>query len=245
MCRAVGAAHLRDQPHVVDSGNRAIAVVFAAGECNLELARQVVKIRMPQQIARDAQSVRSDVKRFARANPGNGAGRHVAHRVAASLARGKARRGEAAHGGRHVFELHKVELNIFARGEMSASRRVIIRNPGKHAQMVRLQHARRDLHAQHLEPRLPLAICAVLQTEGPELLRGDLAALKLLDALFKALNLRLDGFGAVPFLDLRQDFHAHDSWLPTSLPAFKTPYSKNKKTHITRLSGMWASELCD
>src|SRR5882672_771572 len=245
MCRAVGAAHLRDQPHVVDSGHRAIAVVFAAGERNLELARQVVKIGMSQQIARDTKSIRRHVKCFARTNAGDGARRHVTHRVAASFPRGKSRGGQAAHGGRHVFELHKVELNIFARREMSASRRVIIRNPSKHAQLIRLQYARRDLHAQHLEPRLPLAVRAVLQTEGPELFRGDLAALKLLDALFKTLNLRLDGFGAVPFLDLRQNFHAHDSWLPTSLPAFKTPYSKNKKAHMTRLSGMWASELCD
>jgi hypothetical protein len=83
---------------------------------------------------------------------------------------------------------------------MSASRRVIIRNPSKYAQMIRLQYARRNLHAQHLEPRLPLAVRAMLQTEGPELFRGDLAALKLLDALFKTLNLRLDGFSAVPFL---------------------------------------------
>jgi hypothetical protein len=68
--------------------------------------------------------------------------------------------------------------------------------------MIRFQYARRDLHAQHLEPRLPLAVRAVLQTEGPELFRGDFAALKLLDAFFKTLNLRLDGFSAVSFLDL-------------------------------------------
>src|SRR5436309_13385368 len=186
----------------MDSGHRAIAVVLAARERNLELAWQVVKIGMSQQITRNAQSVRRHVKRFARANAGDGAGRHVAHRVAASFPRGKARGGQAAHGAGHVFELHKVELNILARGEMSASRRVIIRNPSKYAQLLRLQHARRDLHAQHLEPRLSLAVGAVLQTEGPELLRGNLAALKLLDALLKTLNLRLDGFGAVPFLDL-------------------------------------------
>jgi hypothetical protein len=43
----------------------------------------------------------------------------------------------------------------------------------------------------------------MLQTERPELFRGDFAAVKLLDALLKTLNLRLDGFGAVPFLDFR------------------------------------------
>src|SRR6266849_2362497 len=155
---------------------------------------------MSQQIARDTQSVRRDIKRFARANAGDGAGRHVAHRVAASFPRGKPRGGQAAHGGRHIFELHKVELNIFARREMSASRRVIIRKPSKYVQMIRLQYARRDLHTQHLEPRLPLAVRAVLQTEGSELFRGDLASLKLLNALLKALNLRFDGFGAVPLL---------------------------------------------
>jgi len=187
---------------------------------------------MAQQIARDAQSVRRHVKCFARANAGDGARRHVAHRVAAGFPRGKARGGQAAHGGGHVFELHKVELNIFARREMSASRRVIIRNPSKHAQLIRLQYARRDLHAQHLEPRLPLAVRAVLQTEGPELVRGDLAALKLLDALLKTPNLRLDGFGTVPFLDL--GFKTSTLMIPGSpllFPRSKCPQSETKSPH--------------
>jgi len=38
----------------------------------------------------------------------------------------------------------------------------------------------------------------MLQTEGPELVRSNSAALQLLNALLKTLNLRLDGFGAVP-----------------------------------------------
>ena len=47
----VAAAHLRDKAHVMDAGNRAIAIVLAARESDLELARQVVKIGMSQEVS--------------------------------------------------------------------------------------------------------------------------------------------------------------------------------------------------
>ncbi len=50
MRRAVVAADLRDEADVVNARDRASAIVLAAGEGNLELARQVMKIRMAQKI---------------------------------------------------------------------------------------------------------------------------------------------------------------------------------------------------
>jgi hypothetical protein len=123
-----------------------------------------------------------------------------------------------------------MELNILARSKVATPRRVIVRKSRQDAQLVRLQDARCDLDTQHLEPRLPLAIGAVLQTKGPELFRGDGAVLKLLNALFEALNLRLDGFGCVSLFDFGQNFHAHDAWLPTSLPSSETSAIQKQKS---------------
>ncbi len=185
----------------MDARNRAIAIVLAAGESDLELARQVVKIGMAQEISGDAQSVRSNVECFAGANAGHRATRDVAHGVSASFAGGKARVGKQAHGGAHVFEFYEMELNVFARGEVAAACRVFVGDNRQYAKLRRRKHARSDLYAKHLEARLPLAIRAVLQAERAELFRRDGAVLKLPDALFKTNDLRFDGFATVPFFD--------------------------------------------
>src|SRR2546422_8667902 len=103
----------------MDSSNRAIAIVLAAGEGDLELARQVVKIGMAQEIPRHAQCVRRHVKRFPGANPGYRAGSHVAYGVTASLPRGKSRIREQTHGGPHILKLHEMKLNVFPCSEVA------------------------------------------------------------------------------------------------------------------------------
>ena len=45
------AADLRDEADVVDARHRAGAIIFATRKRDLELARQIVKIRMPQKIS--------------------------------------------------------------------------------------------------------------------------------------------------------------------------------------------------
>src|SRR6266446_8359579 len=185
----------------MDSSNRAIAIVLAAGEGDLELAWQVVKIGMAQEIPRYAQCVRRHVKRFPRADSGHRAGRNVAHSVTASLARGKPRMGEQAHGGAHVFKFHEMKLNVFSRSEVAPSRRVLVRNLRQHAKLRGLEHARSDLDAQHLEARLPLAVRAVLQAKRAKLFRSEGAALQLLSLFFKTHDLRFDGFPCVPFFN--------------------------------------------
>src|SRR5258708_35877957 len=106
MRRAVVATDLRDEADIVNAGNRAIAIVLAAGESDLELARQVVKIGMTQEVSRNAQGVRRHVKRFGGANTSHPAGREVSHRGTASLARSKPGIGEQAPGAAHAFEGH-------------------------------------------------------------------------------------------------------------------------------------------
>ena len=94
-----------------------------------------------------------------------------------------------------------MELNIFPRGEVSASRRVIIGESCQDAQLFRLQRTGSNFYAQHLEARLPLAIRAVFQAKWAELFRCDRAAQQLLDALFEAAYFRFDGLTAVSFFD--------------------------------------------
>src|SRR5258707_14037531 len=109
MRRAVVATDLRDEADIVNAGNRAIAIVLAAGESDLELARQVVKIGMTQEVSRNAQGVRRHVKRFGGANITPPAGRDAAHRVTASLARSKPGSGEPAHDAAHAFSISGIE----------------------------------------------------------------------------------------------------------------------------------------
>ncbi len=94
-----------------------------------------------------------------------------------------------------------MELNVFTRGQVAAAGRVFVANKRQDAELRGREHPCRDLDAQHLEARLPLAIGAVLQAEWPELLRRDGAALQVPDAFFKPDDLRFDGFAAVPLFD--------------------------------------------
>src|SRR5207245_6106001 len=119
---AIAAAHLSNEPNIVNARDRAVPVIFAAGEGDLELARQIMKLRMPEQITRHAEGVARHVKHFARANAGQRAARDIAHRIAAGFARGQARLGEQPHYRGNVLELHEVELHIFARGNAAARR---------------------------------------------------------------------------------------------------------------------------
>src|SRR5215472_6079319 len=122
MSRTIRTTHLRDEPDVVDSGNGASTIVFAAGKGDLELARQIVEVRMTQQVARNAQRVRSHVKCFSRTNAGNRASGHIAHGVAASFAGGQPAIRKQTHSRRHIFELYEMKLDVFACREMTAAR---------------------------------------------------------------------------------------------------------------------------
>src|SRR5437762_13484432 len=66
-----------------------------------------------------------------------------------------------------------MELDVFAGGEVAAASRVFVRNVREDAKLRGLQNARGDLHAQHLESWLPLAVRAVLQAKGAELFGRD------------------------------------------------------------------------
>src|SRR6266478_1552793 len=125
-----------------------------------------------------------------------------------------------------------MKLNVFPRGQVTSPGRVIVCNSRQHAKLRRLQHTRCDLHSQHLEARLSLAIGAMLQAERPKLLGGDGPALKLLSALFKTDDFRFNSFASMPFFNFRYCRHGHKSSLPglaseMSSPKRKSPHNQS------------------
>ncbi len=60
------------------------------------------------------------------------------------------------------------------------------RNPAK---LIRRQSAERDLDTDHLNTGLPLAVNAILETEGPEQIGGDVAGNHATRLGFEGLDL--------------------------------------------------------
>ena len=71
--------------------------VRAAGEVDLELARQPLAQRVAHEVLERGLGPRRDVEELVRAGAGEVAGHHVAHGVAARLAGGQADGAEGAH----------------------------------------------------------------------------------------------------------------------------------------------------
>src|SRR5581483_10891748 len=228
---AVRAPHACNQSNIVNAGYGAVTIVFATGKRNLELAWQIVKIRMSQQKARHAECVGRYVECFPGANPRQRAGSDVAYRVTAGLPGSEAGIGEQPHHRGDILQPDEVELNVLARGQMATSGRVGIGDVRQHAQLVAIQHARRDLNAHHLDSRLTLAVNAMLQPERAKLFFRDFAAAELADALLKDGDLVSNRFAAVPPLDACQPFRC-------CLRHRLTPKSKKPTRQFV---GEWAS----
>ena len=126
----------------------------AAGEGDLELAPEVLAVRVAEQEAEERVRVGRDVEGLGVADAGQRAGGDVAHAVAAGLAGGDADRGQAAHQVGRVVDVDVVELDVLARGDVQDRRPSTPRParpsrraaPGVHA-------AVGDLDAQHARAR--------------------------------------------------------------------------------------------
>ncbi len=91
-----------DRHHAGIVQQRLRAIRLAAGEADLELARQLLGERVAQEMLHRAIQVRADIRVFARAYARQRAGRHVAHGVAARLARGQPGLRQATHRVRRL-----------------------------------------------------------------------------------------------------------------------------------------------
>ena len=117
---------------------------------------------MAQQKFRQRARIRRDVEHFVLADAGVGAGRHVAHGISASLARGDAGGGEAAHQAGRVVDVDVVKLKILARGDVRDAVGIFLGQLRHGFQLLGVQPAAGNLDALHAG-RVPHRIGALGQ----------------------------------------------------------------------------------
>ena len=113
---------------------------------------------MPQQIARQRLGVRRDVEALVGRHARVRAGRDVAHRVAARLARRQAGVGQQAHRRLDVVQLDEMELHVLPGGDVAEPARVALADARRAPRAARrVSTPLRDFHAQHLARPRPAA----------------------------------------------------------------------------------------
>ena len=145
--------------------HQAAGVLPAAGERDLELAAEVLRVGMAEQEAHDRLRVGRDVEGLVAADAGERAGGDVAHRVAAGLAGGDADRGQAAHDVRRVLDVDEVELEVLPRGDVADAVGVLLGEVGQDVHLLRRHAAEGDLDALHAG-RVPERVRALDQRAG-------------------------------------------------------------------------------
>ena len=168
------------------------AVVGAAGQGDLELARQPGAQRRAEEVPRHRLAVGRDVEGRPAADARVGARRDVADRVRAGLAGGEPGVGHLAHEGPHVLGLHEVELEVLPRGDVPVAPRVHVRALRQHAELRPADNSLGDLHPDHVDAVLALAVDPAGETVLAILLGADFTALELLEH-----GDELGGFGGI------------------------------------------------
>ena len=177
-----------DHGEVVQHALRAIAL--AAGKAHLEFARHLLVERIAQEIMHRVIEVRGDIGVLARAHAGERAGRHVAHRVVAGLARGQSCRGETPHRRRRVRGRHVVQLHRLARRHVHVIRAgPLLEHVRERDQLLRIEAAAGRLDPHHVHAGLALAVATLLQANRREAILGDRPREKRSDARRVAVEL--------------------------------------------------------
>ena len=104
---------------------------------------------MAQQEFRERAGVGRHVERLVRADAGVGAGGHVAHGIAAGLARGDAGGGQAAHDAGRIFDVDVVKLEVLPRGDVGDAVGVFLGQFGQRFELRGVQAADGNLDALH------------------------------------------------------------------------------------------------
>lgn len=140
---AVRSAQAGLETDVVNRGAR--VVLRATLEGDLELARERRRQRVPQEIPGQRIGERGDVKELVLGYTSVRAAGDVAHRVPAGFARGDPDVGEELHRQLHVVQLHEMELDVLARGDVAKATRVALgdRREGVWAAGIRTASERR------------------------------------------------------------------------------------------------------
>ena len=154
---------------------------------------------MADEVADVRAHVGGGVERLSLADAGPGVAGHVAHGVAAALARAEAGVAELADQLRGVGERHVVHLDVLARRDVPlAERHVLLDHPREGLHLLRRDAAERQLHPHHLDVRLALAVDALPQPEADELVAGRLAGEELRGLVVEVVELALQDRDDVP-----------------------------------------------
>ncbi len=168
-------ADARDVGDVVDARDRAVLV--GRGEGRLHLARHQLRRGVAHEVAHVGADIRGGVEQLALADAGPRVARHVADGVAAALAAREPRVGQLTDRLGGVAQRDVMELDVLARGDVAlVERRVLLHHVGEGLHLLRGDPAEGELHADHLDVGLALAVDALLQPEADELGLGDLTA---------------------------------------------------------------------
>src|SRR5579864_650131 len=177
--------------------------------------------------------MRTDIKGFFAADSSQGAGGHVANRIAASLAGSDANVLQLAQHLWNVLDRDVVVLNILAGGDVAHAAGVFLGNVAESRELLRGHPAAGQLHANHVRVRSANAVHAMFQTDGLEHFRIEFAAPESVDQRDEAVI-----FGDIFPAIIGRDWYVrdgHKSFLPTkNLP-------KNTKPTCQRLLAVGVS----
>ena len=137
--------------------DQAARLVFAAGERNLELPPEILRVVVPEQEIRHGSSVWRNIERFSAAYAGEWAGRDVPHDVTARLVRCDPYRRKSAHHVGRILDVHKVQLEILTRRDVQYFVRILLGNLAEYLQLVSRQSPERNLDPLHAG-RIPQGI---------------------------------------------------------------------------------------
>src|SRR5690606_12803736 len=141
-------ARLGDAADIVEPREPA-RFVGAARERHLELATEVLRLRMAEQEVRHGAGVRRDVEHLVVAHAGDVARGDVAHRVPAGFASRDAHLGEAPHQRGRVLEMDVVELHVLPRRDVQDVIGVLLGEIADRLELPRRDAAAGDLDALH------------------------------------------------------------------------------------------------
>ena len=169
------------------------SAVGRAVERGLDLARHHLRRRVAHEVAHVGAGVGRQVEELVLADAGPRVAGHVAHGVAAALARGQAGVGQLADRGGGVGQRDVVQLDVLARRDVAlVQRHVLLDDVGEGVELVGRDAAARELDADHLDGGLALAVDALLEAELDELGLLDVAAQEALGLGVEVVELALD-----------------------------------------------------
>ena len=130
-----------DDADVVEHGLAAVGL--AAREVDLELAGQALGERVVEEVVERGLGPRADVEGLVGAGAGEVAAHDVADGVAAGLAGGEPDRRHVADDGGDLLELHEVELEVLAGGDVAPAPRVGVGDARRTCRAARARRCRR------------------------------------------------------------------------------------------------------